>query len=185
MEIAVTSILLGIALGIWIGSHLGANKFTSTAHEPYGVEWNGKVYDVTERDITSPVKSAPPVDTAARIQVNRAWEIIGEIGWGVKTVDYKHLRKIMDTVYKSENDALQSFVKEKREQLVKRLNEYAERVGSKRTYYGVSDDSFWDLTAHIVGLGRAKYNEVFAKPKIAKQMAADKAYKENFQYIFR
>ena len=40
-----------LIIGMWIGGKLGAYKFTSTAHEPYGVEWNGRVYDVTERKL--------------------------------------------------------------------------------------------------------------------------------------
>ncbi len=48
------AVYIGVAvfvIGAWVGAMLGAYKFTSTADEPYGVWWRGKVYDVTRRKL--------------------------------------------------------------------------------------------------------------------------------------
>ena len=41
--------LIGFVVGLWVGSRMAAYKFTSSATEPWGVEWRGRVYEVKER----------------------------------------------------------------------------------------------------------------------------------------
>ena len=46
----------------------------------------------------------------------------------------------------------------------------------------LSDDSFWDLTSHIVGLGKDVYISVLKEPKTIENYL--NSYKENFSYCF-
>ena len=65
------------------------------------------------------------------------------------------------------------------------LEDHAERkTGNRHAYYGVSDDGFWDLRAHIIGLGRQFYASVLDDPEIAKRIADERSYVENFGYVF-
>lgn len=114
-----------------------------------------------------------------------AWGIVENLGWGIESTDYKSIGKKLAIDYPNYIERLSDFVQLKRELLVSRLNEYANERGSFRTYYGIGDDSFWDLTAHIVGLGQEKYFQIFENPEIAKKMVDERDFVENFQYIFR
>jgi len=74
---------------------------------------------------------------------------------------------------------------ELRRHLADVLGDHAERItGNRYGYWGISDDSFWDLTAHIVGLGENVYHLVLKYPEIAKMMADEQDFTENFEYIF-
>lgn len=46
----------------------------------------------------------------------------------------------------------------------------------------VGDDSFWDITAHMVGLGRDVFYSVLEEPK--KILEYRNSFKENFEYCF-
>lgn len=46
----------------------------------------------------------------------------------------------------------------------------------------ISDDGFWDLCAHIVGLGKETYESVCNNPK---KILEYPDYKENFEYLSR
>jgi hypothetical protein len=48
----------------------------------------------------------------------------------------------------------------------------------------LGDDSFGDLLAHIVGLGRDEFAHVMATPKLAQERAQRGDFAENFMYVF-
>lgn len=48
----------------------------------------------------------------------------------------------------------------------------------------VSDDSFSDLTSHIIGMGSSEFEAVMLKPLKARVRALSYDYEEGFQYIF-
>lgn len=114
----------------------------------------------------------------------KMWDIINTIGWGVKTTNYTQIKNFLKDNYdKKIVIKLQLFCKEKRKKLINILDDYENKIGIS-SYYGVSDDGFWDLTAHIVGLGKHWYYQVIENPEIAKEIADNYMYKENFEYIF-
>lgn len=55
-------------------------------------------------------------------------------------------------------------------------------TGSPYRWPSVSDDSFWDLTSHIVGLGKNIYLDVLKEPKSIENYLS--SYEENFGYCF-
>lgn len=119
------------------------------------------------------------------------WNIITELDWknvpinSGGTCDYLKLTKKLINKYPLNIiDDLREFVKEKRKILCDKLNEYSiSKIGTVN-YYGIGDDSFWDLTAHITGCGHKIYNKILENPEEAKIMAKNYNYIENFQYVF-
>jgi len=115
---------------------------------------------------------------------DKMWAMIFDIGWGIKSLDYKFIRKnLLDRYLDKDLLRLKEFVKYKRKELCKILTEYEIKIRIKN-YFRVSDDGFWDLTAHIVGLGKERYDSIIENPEIAQEISINYMYKENFQYIF-
>lgn len=124
-----------------------------------------------------------------RIDYNTYWKMIEEIGWekherfyrgGYKTETEELLKKYPKELVL----VLGEFARNQRMRLKEVLNQYSiNKIGSL-DYYGLGDDSFWDLTAHIVGLGHKKYYQVLNDPEIARTMARNADFVENFEYIF-
>ena len=114
--------------------------------------------------------------------VTSHWDIVEQLAWGRgyhKSTDYKKLGEQLDEVMNVyEIQKFAKWVQEKREVLSKKLIEY------KADAWGIGDDGFWDLTAHIVGLGKKKYEETIENPREAEQIVNAQSYVENFQYIF-
>lgn len=114
----------------------------------------------------------------------KMWEWVFDIGWGVKNNDYKSIKNYLINNF-DEKDIykLRDFCKYKRKVLKSVLEDYEKSIGATN-YYRVSDDGFWDLTAHIVGLGKHWYYSVIKNPDIAQEIAINYMHKENFEYIF-
>jgi len=110
------------------------------------------------------------------------WNLVEEIGWGTKTTDTKKLKRTLRREYNEEFiNAMKDNALRQRRALATIMDEHAlKETGSIASYWGVSDDSFWDLTAHIVGLGKEVYDFICKNPIYAKTIK----YKENFEYIF-
>ena len=110
------------------------------------------------------------------------WNLVEEIGWGTKTTDTKKLKRTLRREYNEEFiNAMKDNAVRQRRALATIMDEHAlKETGSIASYWGVSDDSFWDLTAHIVGLGKEVYDFICKNPIYAKTIK----YKENFEYIF-
>ena len=110
------------------------------------------------------------------------WALVEEIGWGTKTTDTKLIKR---TLRKEYNEVFIKSMKDiairQRRALATIMDEHAlKEAGSIGGYWNVSDDSFWDLTAHIVGLGKEVYDFICKNPIYAKTIK----YKENFEYSF-
>ena len=106
--------------------------------------------------------------------------MIAKIGWGTKSVDYNKLRKKLNLLFPNHRNILHSFVCAKKKILKAKLDEFADKNGNRRTYWGMGDDSFDDLTAHIIGLGKETYYKIMRNPILAKEIK----YKESFMYVF-
>ncbi len=116
------------------------------------------------------------------MDTKQAWKVLESFKWDhAGNYDKEMLTFWTKDVLKDAEKCAKDF----RRYLGNALEEHAERVtGSRYSYYGVSDDGFWDLTAHIVGLGENVYRLVLNYPEIAKMMADERDYTENFEYIF-
>lgn len=114
----------------------------------------------------------------------KMWNHIFNIGWGITSINTKYLKNyIKDNYTPKQIEQLKRFVKFKRKELQKILKEY-EQKNNLTNYFQVSDGGFWDLTAHIVGLGKERYYSVINNPEIAREISLNYMYKENFEYIF-
>lgn len=116
----------------------------------------------------------------------KMWGIIDELGWGIKSTDYNSMGIYLDRNYPDRIIIqLREFVRDKRKEIIKTLLDHAElKTGNKYSYYPVGDDGFWDLTAHIVGLGKYWFDKITNDPEIAYDIASNHMHKENFQYVF-
>ena len=114
------------------------------------------------------------------------WFMVKDAEWGMD-VDIDAIGKRLRKKYrKKKMELMQLRYEEKLSELAEILEDHAEKkCGNRHGYYRVSDDSFWDLRAHIIGLGEDYYNGVVAYPEIAKVMADEHQYMENFGYIFQ
>lgn len=114
----------------------------------------------------------------------KMWKIIFDIGWGVRTIDYNQIKKYLNDNYTEfEIKRMKNFIVYKRKELQDRIRKYEKDTRTKVNRGG--DDSFWDLCAHIVGLGKERYNSVMNNPEIAKDISMNLMYMENFEYAFR
>jgi hypothetical protein len=102
------------------------------------------------------------------------WQFVSDAGWD-KNKDYEAIARRLSSKYGLDKRALQVMFSE----LQKKLMEELERSGVE---LGVSDDSFDDLTAHIIGMGRDEYYRVLNEPQNA--IAHKKSYVESFAYVF-
>ena len=107
------------------------------------------------------------------------WELIKELQWNsVGGYNYKNKGLWLYKHYhKDVIEELSEFVTNKRRELQNRLLFYSRS-------WGMGDDGFWDLVAHIIGQGKHEFYNVMADPTIAKKRADKRDFKENFQYIF-
>lgn len=113
------------------------------------------------------------------------WKVLEYADWG-NTTDYKTIGREMAQVFTPQAlEYTEKFYQEKLEQLNVVLGDHAEqKTGDRHGYYGLGDDGFWDLRAHIIGLGEKFYSSVINDPEKAKVIADDGSYVENFGYIF-
>lgn len=109
---------------------------------------------------------------------DKFWNIIDDIGWGTKTTDYRNVFEYLLKTYTIDDIIkLRLFCIEKRKSMQTWL-----RNSSSGVYWG--DDRFWDLGAHIVGLGKEQYYAIKEDINIAIDMCDNFRYTENFEYSF-
>lgn len=104
------------------------------------------------------------------------WHILEQLGWGKRVTDYKVLKERLETDFPDKVQALHSFVNAKCMLMEDRLNGFAERFGTRRTYWGIDQRDFSDMVAHMVGLGKKRYSAVMDDPLLAKQAAVSRAF---------
>lgn len=101
---------------------------------------------------------------------DKFWDFVEEYGWGTKTVDYESIREsIMLRLTQEEAEAL-------RQRFCEERSKVAEKIGKIVTGFG--DDSFDDLTSHIVGMGRAVFSRCLKNPRTALKIK----FVESFSY---
>jgi len=106
--------------------------------------------------------------------IQEFWDKVAQIGWGTKTTDYGTIKR----------DLLKAWTPEKAEKMsdVFGMLSNALYVKCDKVVDGVGDDSFGDLRAHIIGLGREEFNRVMENPKLAQERINKGDYKESFSY---
>lgn len=110
------------------------------------------------------------------------WKVIEFVNWPKNPADGKE----MSAFFKREVlSGMLEFYYEKRTELQIRFEKFSEeKTGNEYMYFGLTDDSHFDLISHIIGLGEIFFNSVLDNPEIAKKMADERNFEEGFPYIF-
>lgn len=126
------------------------------------------------------------------------WNIIWQLNWKKEcdkcssredrpyVITYEKLKELCDgdeILMGSIGDTARAY----RKVLQDKIQQYSlDNFGSRWKYPSVSDDSFWDLTAHIVGCGKDAYEKACNHPEtIVNDYIDNHNYKENFEYTFK
>ena len=118
---------------------------------------------------------------------DRWWSLIASLGWGTKTTSYDAVRdKLYTTLNDEEFNSFRSFVESCMRVLAHVITEWEEYDDTP--VIPCSDDSFSDLRAHIVGLGKEEFAKVLDDPQFAYDRAVAKyntkdGYTESFVYV--
>lgn len=120
-----------------------------------------------------------------RIEDYDFWTIIESLGWGTKSTDYTALNKELKNSNYNLNVLYEIFAYYKTT-LKHKISKWEDESGKS---CGVGDDSFDDLTSHIIGLGRQAYLDAINNPEVAWHRARSKygtpeGFKESFAYVF-
>lgn len=125
----------------------------------------------------------------------RFWYIVNEINWGELVRQYREIKgidrpqpytigsNICETLFEDVTEA-QEFLelcKDFEKNIENAVNDNGVKIS------GISDDSWWDVKAHIVGLGEEAYNFSVKHPEAIKLMFIENdqfslKYYENFEY---
>jgi hypothetical protein len=117
--------------------------------------------------------------TEAKMPLNEFWKLVAELNWGHKadgpgkTADYNKGKKIL----------MQRLDVAMAERFSNTFSELSAKL-YKPLYSleGMSDDSYSDFRAHIIGLGQEEFEKALANPKSQEQRAAKHQYVESFSY---
>lgn len=123
------------------------------------------------------------------------WQVIDECNWKELSKKGKYYFKNFEELEAELKEKLKAKYTEKQLKMIQTLlrnkvielqdilNNYP--PAKNGDYYEVSDDEFWDLSAHIVGLGKKEFDKICKNPELAKELAINGDYFENFEYIFQ
>lgn len=119
------------------------------------------------------------------------WEVVEKLGWKQKCKEgidrpYEETAKVLKEIVGSDamlGTEISKTARAYRTVLVDKIREYSlKEYGNRYKFPRVGDDTFWDLTAHVVGCGKNDYERVFNDPKLIENYL--RSYKENFEYTF-
>jgi len=108
------------------------------------------------------------------------WEAVAEIGWGTKTTDYKVVeRGILENWDNEFISSFESTLREHCDKLARKVENYEDR---NDVSCQCGDDSFSDLTHHVVGLGKEAYEAAMKDPMLVVKRGQEYKYTESFNY---
>ena len=113
------------------------------------------------------------------------WYILNKLGWGTKSTNYNDLGEQLTQYIKKVEDIerLRRISQTFREELSSKIDMFRKSDNwSEKYHYWGGDDSYWDFTSHIVGMGKEMYDKVCADP--TNMSLVGNNYKENFEYTF-
>lgn len=120
------------------------------------------------------------------ISEDEFWHLVDFIGWQKNYVEkkdkHKALIKIRERLLKNFDSRYIELANEYHKKKYRALMSYYDSLGGFEDLCG--DDSWWDFTAHIVGLGRSTFIDAFKHPAKYKKMLTDNQYEECFSYCF-
>lgn len=108
----------------------------------------------------------------------KMWNLIGALGWVESGHDYEAIENLLlqqddDTVH-----SLREFANERMGDLYERVDNYEDEDGNERVGNYGGDDSYGDMLAHVVGMGKLTFDAVMADPRRLNEIK----FVENFLY---
>lgn len=113
---------------------------------------------------------------------NECWALVEEINWGekYKEIDTTNVKFGLALRLGEENsEVLRAFVNRRVHEMMRAVEKYERKI-DKTT--GLGDDSFSDLTSHIVGMGRATFEDYLQNPEKAFQLGVSLKFGESLFY---
>lgn len=108
--------------------------------------------------------------------LSKFWSTTEPFGWGTKTTDSEAIKvALLRQLTPLEADAIRS-------QFDKLTHALSQALRAKHIRLECGDDSYWDLMAHVVGLGRAEYEKALADPQLLKARCDSGKFTESFAY---
>lgn len=105
--------------------------------------------------------------------VNEFWAEVAKMGWNKKG-DFHRIEKMLLKTWTVKQAArMRTVFDGLMSQLYKKLDKHVD---------GVGDDSFSDLRAHIIGLGKAEFDRVMEDPSLAQKRINANDFIESFAY---
>lgn len=119
-------------------------------------------------------------DKVAAMSESQFWKDIESLGWGTRTTNYKILKKHLLQKWTAEEAKGAGNVYSKlSSNLEQVLDRWAHDEGEE---FGLGDDGFSDLIAHIIGMGKREYDASIKNPRRAWDRAQKNQYIESFHY---
>jgi len=118
----------------------------------------------------------------ARAKDRRFWTIIDQLGWGTKSTDSRKLKRwFLANISPAQAEEFRDEFHTRVGRLSRIIqDDWEVRTGKQ---IPVSDDSYSDLLAHIIGLGEFETSRVERNPKHAYDRAKAGKYTESFKYV--
>ena len=107
------------------------------------------------------------------------WAFVDSTGWGRRTTDYNAIKEnLMSRLSPQQAKKMRGILDKKTGELRRAISQW-ERSNDDLP---VSDDSYSDLLAHIVGMGRREFANNLRNPELAYERATKGDYEESFSY---
>ena len=117
----------------------------------------------------------------ATMSVLEFWRLTEPYGWGTKTTDYKSIQK--DLMRKMTPEQAKDLNQTFRNLKIKLYETVIQAEKAREIpHINVGDDSFDDLQAHIIGMGRREYEAVMKNPALAAERGNAGKFSESFSY---
>lgn len=133
----------------------------------------------------TPAPSPPAevdADTVSPMPPEDFWRVVAALKWGEDT-DYKAIGRLYHGMLTAEQRAAFEVTYDGfHAVLAGAIAEYEHKTGVSA---GCGDDSFNDLCAHVVGLGREVYERELASPTLAVERGRKGDFTESFAYTFQ
>jgi hypothetical protein len=109
-------------------------------------------------------------------------DVVKEIGWD-RNRDPKRIKKRLLALWTPEQaEAARDAFAKLQGRLYSRLDKWQREDWSDAREFGLGDDGFGDLIAHIIGLGKREYDAVMKDPQRALERAHRGDFEESFSY---
>ena len=115
----------------------------------------------------------------ARMSTSNFWTAVDQAGWG-RHKDYNKVKEFMlERFTQREAEEFRATFNDLQSKLSRTLDRWADENDID---WGLGDDSWGDLLAHIIGLGKREYEATMRDPQKALDRANRNDYRESFAY---